>query len=566
MLAGGPIALFRWTTVLDISGATSHARDLQPHRPWRRCTPSQDLVMTVSRDAPTQTGTAAQGAVTGTAPASALRGASMIEAVLLAVWAAPCLLITVGLFYRSTMLLQRNYNEGWNAFHAASWLHGGPLYYPASALVTNNYPPLSFIAVGWLMHLIPDAVFAGRALADAALIGMAALIVLILRATARDGAASHDNLAAVAGGVTFLSYMAINAEGYVGVDDPQFLSLAVLLLGLYVKVRLGPRPAADILSAVVMTISLFVKHNNIALPLTMGVWLLIFDRMAGLRFIVTGVVAGLCGLLAARFAFGPAFITSLLAPRVYSLTLAARQALDWLGPLKPLVVLAAIPVVLFPRDRTALFFGGYLAAALLIGCMVAAGSGTGPNAMYEVVIAASLAIGYLLARLGRPGLMRYARLRACVIVAAAFATVLTPDLYTAKDVLTLPSWLTVQRQREATTRLAVQFIASQPGPALCSTPTYCYWAGKPFEIDPFNFGQAVLTQRKSVTELTDRIDAGYYGTIEFFDAWDDAALPASRQVDIRAALMAAIARSYRQVPVTDVPSSFWVRKTPGTGG
>ena len=50
--------------------------------------------MTVSRDAPTQTGTAAQGAVTGTAPASALRGASMIEAVLLAVWAAPCLLIT----------------------------------------------------------------------------------------------------------------------------------------------------------------------------------------------------------------------------------------------------------------------------------------------------------------------------------------------------------------------------------------------------------------------------------------------------------------------------------------
>jgi hypothetical protein len=234
--------------------------------------------------------------------------------------------------------------------------------------------------------------------------------------------------------------------------------------------------------------------------------------------------------------------------------------------MKPLVVLAAIPVVVFPRDRTALLFGGYLGAALLVGCIVAAGSGTGPNAMYEVVIAASLAIGYLVARLGQPGLLRSMQLRACVIVAAAFATVVTPELYAAKDLLMLPSWLAVQRQREAATRQAVQFIASQPAPALCSTPIYCYWAGKPFEVDPFNFGQAVLTRQKPVTELTDRIVAGYYGTIELFDAWDDAALPAGRQVDIRAALMTAIARSYQEVPVSDVPSSFWVRKTPGAGG
>ena len=139
--------------------------------------------MTVRRDAPTPTGTAAQAAVAGAVERAGVRGATMIEGLLLAVWAAPCLVIIGGLFYRSTMLLQRNYNEGWNGFHAASWLHGGPLYYPTSALITNNYPPLSFIAVAWMMHLIPDAVFAGRALADTALIGMAVLIMLILRAT-----------------------------------------------------------------------------------------------------------------------------------------------------------------------------------------------------------------------------------------------------------------------------------------------------------------------------------------------------------------------------------------------
>ncbi len=484
----------------------------------------------------------------------------MIAALLLAVWAAPCVVITAGLFYRSTMLLQRNYNEGWNAFHAASWLHGGPLYYPTSALITNNYPPLSFIAVAGMMHFIPDAVLAGRALADTALVGMVALIMLILRATSR------DSLAAIAGGVTFLSYMAINAEMYVGVDDPQFLALAVLLLGLAIRLRPGAGPAADILSALVMTIALFIKHNNIALPLTLGVWLLVFDPRAGLRFIVTGIVAGVCGLLAARFAFGPAFITSLLAPRVYSPALAARQALDWLSPMKPLVVLAAIPVVLFPRDRTALLFGGYLAIALLVGCIVAAGSGTGPNAMYEVVIAASLAVGYLVVRLGQTPLPRYAHLRACVIAAAAFATVVTPDLYTAKDVLTLPSWLVVQRQREAATRVAVQFIASQPGPALCSTPAYCYWAGKPFEVDPFNFGQAVLTGKKPLSELTDRIVAGYFGAIELYDAWDDPSISARYQTDFWPTLKAAIGQGYRQVPVTPGASSFWVRKAPGAGG
>jgi hypothetical protein len=507
--------------------------------------------MNVLRDEPTPA---------SAAPPVAVRGATMIEVLLLAVWAVPCLLITAGLFYRSTMLFQRNYNEGWNAFHAASLFHGGPLYYPSSALITNNYPPLSFIMVSWLMHVIPDAVFAGRALADTALIGIVALIVLILRATSRDG------LASVAGGLTFLSYMAINSEGYVGVDDPQLLALAILLLGFYLKIRLGPYRAADILSALVMTASLFIKHNNIALPLALGIWLLVFDRMAGLRFIGTGVVAGLCGLLAARAVFGPEFITSLLAPRLYSPALLVRQALDWLGPIKPLLVLAAIPIVLHPRDRTALLFGGYLVSAVLVGCMVAAGSGTGDNAMFEAVIAASFAIGYLLAQLGQAAALRYPHVRACVIVAAVVATTLTPELNTAKDVLLLPSWLAEQRQRETEAVKAVRFIAAQPGPALCSTPAYCYWAGKPHEVDPFNFGEAVLTRHRPATDLTDRIVAGYYGSIELYQAWDDDALPAKSRSSVWPAVQAAVARSYREVPVNNGPSSFWVRKAAGAGG
>jgi hypothetical protein len=54
--------------------------------------------------------------------------------------------------------------------------------------------------------------------------------------------------------------------------------------------------------------------------------------------------------------------------------------------------------------------------------------------MSQVVFAAFLAIGDLLARLGQAPLLRYVHLRACVIVAVTLATTLAAELYTAKGV------------------------------------------------------------------------------------------------------------------------------------
>jgi hypothetical protein len=163
--------------------------------------------------------------------------------------------------------------------------------------------------------------------------------------------------------------------------------------------------------------------------------------------------------------------------------------------------------------------------------------------MFEVVFTAFLAIGHLLARLGQAPLLRHVHLRACVIVAATLATALAPELYTAKDVWVLPCWLAQQREHDAATINAAQVIASQPVPALCSTPALCYWAGRSSEVDPFNFGEAVLTRQQPVTAVTDRIDAGYYGSIELNDAWHDLALPANSPGDISPAILAAVARS-----------------------
>ena len=66
--------------------------------------------------------------------------------------------------------------------------------------------------------------------------------------------------------------------------------------------------------------------------------------------------------------------------------------------------------------------------------------------------------------------------------------------------------------------------------------------------------------------VTDRIDAGYYGSIELYDAWDDLGLPANSSGDIWPAILAVVVRSNHEVPVYHGASSFWVHKTPGAAG
>ena len=85
--------------------------------------------------------------------------------------------------------------------------------------------------------------------------------------------------------------------------------------------------------------------------------------------------------------------------------------------------------------------------------------------MFEMVFAAFLAIGHLLARLGQAPLLRYVHLRASVILAAKLATTLAREPCTAEDVLVLRSRLAQQREHAAATIKAVQVVASQPAGA-----------------------------------------------------------------------------------------------------
>jgi hypothetical protein len=429
---------------------------------------------------------------------------SVSEAVLLAALAVPLAIAIAALVWRSTLMAPINYNEGSNAFFVAAVLAHTPLYFPADALVTNNYPPLSFYLEAPLAALIGDAIFAGRLVAWLAFAAVTGLIVAIsLRL-------HSDRIAAALAGMLFAAFMVINYDIYVGMNDPQMLAHAIMLAGLWSLLRRPHLPSSAFVAAALMAIALFVKHNILALPLAVAVWLALHNRRSAIAFVAIGAAIGGIGLATALAAFGHDFISGMLAPRQYIPARAWRHALEWLLPIEAPVFLGFLAIAIDRNDRVTRLFALYLALALALAWLFAGGSGVNFNLMFDVVIALSLAAGRLVAALRRqPELRRWA------IAAYAIAALVNAGLVGTQSQLLVRPWITAERVRAATTLETVRLLAEQPGPAICENPALCYWANKPLELDPFNFAAGVAAGTKGEGAVLRRIASGYYAALEF---------------------------------------------------
>ncbi len=471
----------------------------------------------------------------------------IFEAIVLAVLAIPLGVALAALAWRSTLHIPINYNEGCNAYFVSAVLAGGPLYFPPDALLTNNYPPLSFYLLAPLASLLGDAVFAGRLVAWLAFAAVTALIVAIPYRHNR------DLLASLFGGMVFAAYMAINYDIYVGMNDPQMLAHAIMLLGLFVAI--GPRNGNAVAAAVLMAAGLFVKHNIVALPAALALWLAVYDRRAAARFVATGILAGGIGLACCRLAFGPEFLTSLNAPRRYLPTRGWRHAVEWLFPMQLPILLAMLGAVLDRGNRATTLFAFYLLIAIVLACLLTGGDGVNFNLMFEVVIAFSLAAGQLLARL-----RQQRSLRGWAIGAYAFAALLNAALVGTKDEFLLRPWIAAMHAREAATAATIQVLAAHPGPAICETPILCYWAHKQLELDAFNFGQGVLAGTKDEGIVLRRIAAGDYGAIEF--AASDPALVGLGFLGPRLPAAVAATARYRKLDSPPNAGTVYVNEDP----
>ncbi|GAA4504881.1 hypothetical protein [Gluconacetobacter tumulicola] len=385
-----------------------------------------------------------------------------------------------------------NPNEGWNAYLAARAVAGDPtrpLYPPPGAMLFNNYPPLSFPLLGLAGRLEGDVIVAGRLVALLALLASAGLVTGCVRRMGGTPAA------AMLAGLLMALYAATSFHGYVAMDDPQWLAHAVMLAGLATLLPAGAdrfRPGRVAAAALLVVAGGFVKHNLVALPLAVTVWLAWYDRRALAIWCGVGALGLLAGFGLTTLLYGPSFLTDLLH---HARTMAAAGVTDGLRKLIELLGLLLAAGLLWagpPPDaatrRMRAFVTLFLALALATGLLQRMGDGVNSNAHFETLIAACLAAGLAVSRAtsalgGRP---YGAVLPTCLSILPLLALAPIQVTHEFRDLRALPV-------RSAHWQMAIDDLHATPGSAACETLALCYWAGKEETVDFFNLTQALLT-------------------------------------------------------------------------
>lgn len=401
-------------------------------------------------------------------------------------------------------------NEGWNAYHAMEAMSGGGLYPPGGGFMFNNYPPLSFYIVGALGKT-GDHILAGRILSLLATLGVSGGVFTALRIMRINvWSAAFATLLFVAGLLIFTDY--------VGMDDPQLLAHAITMGGL---ILLLPEPRATqkvILAALLLVIAGFIKHNLIALPLALAMWLAINDRRSAVKFTGAGIALVLIGVILFQFTYGVSLLSQLNSPRLWSAAIFAenlRQFLVWCD----IPLFGAVVLLLTGRgDGRGVLCVTYAAISVAVGATFAGGAGVDMNIWFDAAIALALCSGLLLQKLS-------ARAWLGTGAAAALTIPLLAGLWLNwnSDWLTRDYWLHPLAEETTSAETDIAFLKSHDGPALCEMLSLCYWAGKREEVDVFNLGQAYATHARSERALLALIQVRHYAVLEF-DSLDDFAL------------------------------------------
>jgi hypothetical protein len=372
-------------------------------------------------------------------------------------------------------------NEGWNAAHALSLLAGNGLYPPSQGLMVNNYPPLSFYLVAGLARMTGDAVIAGRILSLLSFLGDCAGLALVVRQMALS---AHARWVAV----LFFAATLLVASDYVAMDDPQLLAHAMQIFALLLLLR-----ERTLAAAAGFAVSLFLKHNLLALPLAALLWLWQRDRSGALRFAIAGVGFAILGLIVFYLAYGISLLSVVSSSRLISPAnvVGAAGHLWW----------AALPLagLLLLRNPKREFCLTYAAIALIIGLLFSTGDGVDVNAFFDLAIACALGLG-LIAETNS------ARAALCALPLPLFLIANFHD----NNFFFTPDFRS-QSARD------IAFLKSRPGPALCDQLSLCLWAGKGAQADVFNVGEQIKTGTRDPSPLAQMIAEHRFAVLQLSD-------------------------------------------------
>jgi hypothetical protein len=385
-------------------------------------------------------------------------------------------------------------NEGWNAYHAdaASFFpHPGaaPLYPPADTLIVNNYPPLSFYAVGGLAHVMGgDALYVGRVLSIIAVVALGGLIALAIRRLG-GGAAG-----AAVGGLWFVAVMARSFTRFVGMDDPQVAGHVLMMGALVWFLDREARGRSVVPPILAMAVAGFYKHNIVAVPLTALGWLALNDWRRAVWPAVAGAAAAALGLVVCVAVYGDVFLANLLTARAYSV----MRAINGLGRLQfilPALVLWGIWAAAEPRSRAARFTMLFVAVGFAAFVAQWSGEAILDNAQFDLAIAVAVGLGLAFDRAGKTafGQRRGVTAARAVIVLVVAARLLATLRIEPALVLFSPAYRAEYYAAAEGVRADAARVAAIPGMVACDFKVVCRMAGKPFVYDDFRTEMLVAT-------------------------------------------------------------------------
>ena len=415
----------------------------------------------------------------------------------------------------------RNFNEGWNAYWAMAAASGGQLYPAMTALTSNNYPPVSFFVLGFLGHAPADPILAGRVLAFASLLLVTINVVIWLL---RNGVRTSLSLLS---GAAFIITMDAVAPGYVAQNDPQWFAHALMTTGMLILWR-QPHSSARLASAATLiTLGGWVKQLLIPLPIALALWLYNNNRRAFWRWLA---LLGLLGLVFSALTiagYGHDVIDGILwAPRRISLKRPFMVARSALPPLIPFLCFAAMLCRSYRTSSAARFALNYLAIALAVAAVACTGDGVWVNAAFDIAIAGALATGMALERITAE--LTENRRKHPVQISLSLGAVAIFSFWTVSALSSNVERLDVLQSRIAATNTEIEFLRHHDAHnAACESLALCFWAGSPFNLDFFNYGQKLKTGRVPLEICSRLFDGTRYTVIHMYSAptAPDALLP-----------------------------------------
>ena len=395
--------------------------------------------------------------------------------------------------YRAFLPIMVNTNEGWNAFFADMAMGKMPLYPSLDKLITNNYPPLSFYVVGSFGKLCGDPILAGRILSLLAIIIIAFCIGKIVR---QFGGSLQ---AAVVGSAYFIGTMCLSFRWYLGVNDPQLLAQAIMIVGFFLFLRSIERDANYWLPLLIMVIAGFFKHNIITLPLSAMLGLVLWRRWRALRFslLFSGVLVAI-GLACCYGCYGADFFHNFLTPRSWI----PEKTMDALGDLHSLVIGIFLWLLIVSRERqqkSVQLITIMMILALLVGFVQRLGSGVFVNAQFDLVITISIAmgVGFQFLASAKKECQQFLWL---LFLVAPF--LFSPNLYSFTQIFSSSGRAAIAQEEQEMNQL-VEELKISPVDVFCES-YITYRAGKPFVVDAFNVEERIKA-KKLPADVVDRL-------------------------------------------------------------